>query len=352
MLIAINAFSNGAGRNSDEDYSSKSISSPSPRRHSAISDDSESDEDTRSCCSQEESRRERRRQLKRSPSRSLAVKRFKNKFEKPFRFFVELSNLPHSVTEHEIRWFLGPENGTVKLGKVNREDERLYDKWVVEFPRKDLADKVCRTCGYIRDHPVHIRRITEEEADTLLSFVAKQDSQTTDDSDLKQQVSGASATASTATSSESVSVSHNNVQNQDHSSGETFAYSVEQFIHAAYYNYAQTTALLAKGSAAALNDFAATGGQYLQWHPGFSGNQRAYFPAMRRTLLCVPQVFFKVTPRSTIPQRRAPAYERREVGSPCWSLLYILSISLTVLALPQEATEAVDQLNGRCVKTE
>ncbi|KHN88866.1 hypothetical protein Tcan_02948, partial [Toxocara canis] len=105
-----------------------------------------------------------------------------------------------------------------------------------------------------------------------------------------------------------------NVQNQDHSSGETFAYSVEQFIHAAYYNYAQTTALLAKGSAAALNDFAATGGQYLQWHPGFSGNQRAYFPAMRRTLLCVPQVFFKVTPRSTIPQRRAPAYERREVA--------------------------------------
>ncbi|VDM42155.1 unnamed protein product [Toxocara canis] len=115
-------------------------------------------------------------------------------------FFLGLSNLPHGVTEHEIRWFLGAENDTMKLVKVNREDERL---------------------------------ITKEEEDKLLSFVGKQESQTTDDSDLKQQVSADSATASTAASSESIPVPHNNMQSQDQSSGETFANSVEQFVHAA-----------------------------------------------------------------------------------------------------------------------
>ncbi|KHN87143.1 hypothetical protein Tcan_12911 [Toxocara canis] len=66
--------------------------------------------------------------------------------------------------------FLGPRCEPVKVSRAFKEDGQASDRWIVEFHSMDHAERAYRTRGSIQDRTVRARRLTNEEADALLSI--------------------------------------------------------------------------------------------------------------------------------------------------------------------------------------
>ncbi|VDK43129.1 unnamed protein product [Anisakis simplex] len=176
-----NHSSHERGRSRNRDPSSSRPNSSSRRRHSPdprrdldsrrdIDHDHRSSQNSRSRTPPAAHRTIRRRSS-RSPIAHRDIKRRKD--EQPDRYCIEFSNLPFRVTEPEIRNFLGPRCEPVKVSRAFKEDAQASDRWILEFSSIEFAERAYRTRGSIQDRTVRSRRLTNDEADALLSIPDK-----------------------------------------------------------------------------------------------------------------------------------------------------------------------------------
>ncbi|VDM42705.1 unnamed protein product [Toxocara canis] len=172
-----NNYSHERARSRNRDSSrSDQPSLTSRRRHSSERRDVDSRRDDRDHRGSRSSRgrdersphRTRRRSSRSPPPRDY--RDVKRRREDPERYCVEFTNLPFRVTEAEIRNFLGPRCEPVKVSRAFKEDGQASDRWIVEFHSMDHAERAYRTRGSIQDRTVRARRLTNEEADALLSI--------------------------------------------------------------------------------------------------------------------------------------------------------------------------------------